>query len=164
MRHALALLLAVASSGCAVFDAPPEVSIVGLTAGLLPDARAPIVLSFTKPPIPGTIKIEIAKYVVDSEGRLGDEPGNTLGTGLETLFTHDPVNGDTGGEDMLSPDGSTMTITPSVVPPVGGQLVVLVEPGLSPSTCRSSSSVCSTSIRPRASSRPASPRASATPT
>jgi hypothetical protein len=41
------------------------------------------------------------------------------------------MNGDTGGEDTLSPDGATMTITPDVVPPVGGQYVVLVEPGLS---------------------------------
>ncbi len=131
-RLALVALVALAPlAGCAVYDGPPDVSIQGLTEGLLSDAHAPIVLAFSKPPQPQTVKIEIAKYIVDSEGRLGDEPGNTLGTnGLDTIFTHDPNDGDTGGMDVLADDGSTMTITPSVVPPVGGQLVVLVEPGL----------------------------------
>jgi hypothetical protein len=131
MRKALALGMTLLTSGCAVFDGPPEVTIMGIQAGLLPDAKAPIVLSFSKPPVPSTVKVEIAKYLVDSEGRLGDEPGNTLGTGLQTIFTYDPVNGNTGGSGVLAPDGSTLTITPSVVPAVGGQLVVLVEPGLS---------------------------------
>jgi hypothetical protein len=127
----LAALTAVSALGCAVFDAPPEVTIQGLTEGLLPDPTAPIVLVFSKPPIPSTVRIEIAKYIVDSNGLLGDQPGNTLSMPLQTLFTHDPVTGDTGGTDALAPDGSTMTITPSVPPPVGGQLVVLVAPGLS---------------------------------
>jgi hypothetical protein len=117
--------------GCAVFDAPPEVTIEGLTDGLLSDPTAPIVLAFSKPPVPSTVRLEIAKYIVDSNGLLGDQPGNTLGMPLQTLFTHDPVDDDSGGSDVLAPDGSTMTITLSVPPPVGGQLVVLVEPGLS---------------------------------
>jgi hypothetical protein len=122
-------------AGCAVYDGPPEVTIQGLTEGLLPDPHAPIVLVFSKPPQPQTVKIEIAKYIVDSEGRLGDEPGNTLGTdGLDTIYTYDPVDGDTGGSEVFAADDSTMTITPSVVPPVGGSLVVLVEPGIADAT------------------------------
>ncbi len=123
--------LAVSLAGCAVFDAPPEVTIQGLTNGLLPDPTQPIVLLFSKPPVPSTVRIEIARYIIDSNGLLGDQPGNTLNMPLETLFIHDPVDGDTGGNDVLAPDGSSMTITPSAPPPVGGQLVVLVEPGLS---------------------------------
>jgi hypothetical protein len=132
MRPLLALApLVVLAAGCAVFDAPPEVSIDGLTSGLLADPTVPIVLAFSKPPVPSTVKMEIAKYIVDSQGLLGDEPGNTLGMPLQTLWTHDPVNGDTGGMSVLAADGSTMTVTLSVPPPVGPELVLLVEPGLS---------------------------------
>ncbi len=112
-------------------DAPPEVSISGLQAGLLSDQHAPIVLAFSKPPTASTVKIEIALYVHDADGRLGDEPGNTLGTGLDTFFSHDPVDGDTGGTSAFAADRSSLTVTPSVPLPVGAQLVVLVEPGLS---------------------------------
>jgi hypothetical protein len=123
MRRLLALApLAVLAAGCAVFDAPPEVSIEGLTSGLLADPKAPIVLSFSKPPVPSTVKLEIAKYIVDGDGLLVMP--------LQTLYTHDPVNGDTGGMGVLSADGSTFTVTLPVPPPVGLELVVVVEPGL----------------------------------
>ncbi len=128
---ALALLSISLTPACAVFDAPPEVTIEGLTEGLLGDPTAPIVLAFSKPPVPSTIRIEIAPYLVDSNGLLADEPGNTLNMPFTPLFTHDPMFGDSGGTDVMSADGSTMTITPSAPFPVGGQLVVLVEPGLS---------------------------------
>jgi hypothetical protein len=128
MRSALAFVLAFAS-GCAVFDGPPEVTIQGLQEGILPDPKAPLVLAFSKPPVVDTVKLEVAKYILDSDGRLGGDPGDTMP--LDTIFTHDPMNGDTGGLSTLAADGSTMTITLSVPPAVGGQLVVVVEPGLS---------------------------------
>jgi len=121
-------LLASLAAGCAVFDGPPEATIQGLSEGLLPDAHAPVVLVFDKPPVPSTMTLEIAPYVVDTEGNLGDEGGNT--TGLNPFFIHDPVFGDTGGTDVLSADGTTLTITPSAPFPVGPQLVVVIEPGL----------------------------------
>jgi hypothetical protein len=132
MTNQAALLFVLgALAGCAVYDAPPEATIEGLQEGFLPDPQAPLVLSFSKPPVASTLKLEVARYVVDADGLLGDEPGNTLGMPLDTLFAHDPVSGDTGGTAELSADGSTLTIIPSVVFPVGASLVVLVEPGLS---------------------------------
>lgn len=116
-RSAVALVFALAS-GCAYFDAPPEVSIEGVDGGLLTDPRAPLVLSFSKPPVPLTIRLEIALA------------GSTPGTQGATLFVHDPVAGDTGGTSALAADGSTMTITWAVPPLVGAGLVLLVEPGL----------------------------------
>lgn len=135
MSFARALVLSTALlGGCAVYDAPPEVSIVGIENGLLADRQAPIVLAFTKPPVQSTVRIEIAKYVLDTEGHLGDEPGAAPETPFTALFTHDPDYGDTGGDAEFSADGSTMTITPNVALPVGGQLVVLVEPGITDAT------------------------------
>lgn len=139
MRAALALAVALLS-GCAVYDGPPEPSLVGLSAGLLPDRHAPIVVAFSKPPVQDTVKIEIARYVVDSAGRLGDEPGNTLGMPLDVLVSHDgtdPAIGDTGGIAVFSTstDGTTLlTITPDVPLPAGSQLVLLAEPGLADAT------------------------------
>jgi hypothetical protein len=134
IRRAVPLGITVALGllqACAVFDGPPEVTIVGLNEGLLADPHAPIVLAFSKPPQPSTVRIEIAYNIVDSEDRLGDVPGNTLGTmGLDTIFTTDPVNGDTGGTEEIAADGSTMTITLSAPPEVGPQFVLLVEPGI----------------------------------
>ena len=127
MRSAAILLLVTFASGsaaCATFDAPPEVTIDGEKDGLLSDPKAPIVLAFSKPPVPDTLKLEIAQNAPrDSDGNLVMP--------LTTLFTHDPTTGDTGGTGKLAADGSTMTITLDVPPPAGPQYVLLVEPGLS---------------------------------
>jgi len=127
MRSAAFLLLVASASpliGCATFDAPPEPTIEGEHEGLLPDPKAPIVLSFSKPPVAKTLKVEIDKYVVDGEGNLVESMDNTL-------FTHDPVMGDTGGTSALSADGTTMTITLKVPPPSGPEYVLVVDSGLS---------------------------------
>jgi hypothetical protein len=123
------LALAAGLGGCATYDGPPDVTIVGDQQGQLTDPRAPIVLSFSKPPKPETIKVEIARYVVDDEGNLPDEDADP-GTELDLLFSHDPVDGDTGGTSALSDDKTTFTITLDVVPPAGQPLVLLVEKGL----------------------------------
>lgn len=121
---------AVIFAGCATYDGPPEVTIVGEVQGQLTDTRAPIVLSFSKAPRPETVRIKLARFDRDDEGNLPDEtdpPGE-----LSTLFTHDPEPdlGDTGGTSELSADGLTVTIALDTPPPVGRQLVLLIEPGM----------------------------------
>jgi hypothetical protein len=128
MRSVAILLLAACTSTlvcCATFDAPPEPTIEGENDGVLADPNAPIVVSFSKPPLPKTLKLEIEQY-----GGL-DAEGNLIQPADGPLFTHDPRTGDTGGMSALSADGTTMTITLSVPPPAGPQYVLVVEPGLS---------------------------------
>lgn len=128
----LAALALGAITGCATFDGPPDVTIVGDNQGQLADPTAPIVLAFSKPPKPETVKVKIARYLVDDEGRLADEDDDDK-TSLQLLFEHDEPNdpeGDQFGTGELAKDGSTMTITLDVVPPAGQPLVLLVEPGL----------------------------------
>jgi hypothetical protein len=125
MRLACALALAFAASGCAVYDAPPEPSIAGATEGLLPDPKAPIVVSFDKPAIADTIKLEIAPYV--------PEPPNydTPPPAADVLFAHDPKTGDTGGTSVIAADGTSITLTPKFELPAGEEFLLVVEPGLS---------------------------------
>lgn len=125
----MALAALALGAGCATFDAPPDVTIVGNEQGQLPDPKAPIVLAFSEPPKPETVNVKIARYVVDDEGNLGDEDKDDA-TQLTLLFEHDAKKGDTFGTSELSKDRSTLTITPEEVPPTGAPLVLLVEPGL----------------------------------
>lgn len=130
LARALALALALgAAPACAVYDAPPEVTIAGLQAGLLADPTRPVVLQFSKPPVPATVKLEIAPYKVDALGELPDEAAG--GGSLSPYYAYDFKNGDTGGVSAFSADGTTMTVTTAVAPPIGPSLVLLVEPGLS---------------------------------
>jgi hypothetical protein len=122
----LAALALVA--GCATFDGPPDVSIVGDALGQLADAKAPLVLAFSKPPRPETVKIKVARYVTSDEGLLPDE--ETPPRPLDLLYGYDPVQGQTGGVGTLAKDGSTFTIQPTKAPPTGAPLVLLLEPGL----------------------------------
>lgn len=127
----LALSLAfTAASGCANYDAPPEVSIAGIAEGKLFDNKAPIVIEFDKKPVASSIKLSVAPYHIDEEGRLRDEDEDD-GTSLDPWFTHDPVAGDTGGTAELSADGKSMTITLDHKLPLGASIVLVIEPGLS---------------------------------
>jgi hypothetical protein len=119
----LALALALAASGCAVYDAPPEPSLAGATEGLLPDPKQPIVVAFDKPAIPDTIKLEIAPYVPEPPDY--DKPPSNV------IFAHDPKTGDTGGTSVIAADGTSITITPKFELPAGEELLLVVEPGLS---------------------------------
>jgi hypothetical protein len=125
MRAALALTLALAAAGCATFDAPPDPSLAGATEGLLSNPKDPIVVAFDKPAIPDTIKLEIARYVPVPPDEDTPPPAS------DTIFTHDPAMGDTGGNAVVAKDGSSITITLAVEPPAGQELVLVVEPGLS---------------------------------
>jgi hypothetical protein len=132
MRLAWAPATMALVAGCAVYDAPPEPTIEGLDQGKLADPTAPIVVSFGKPAVASTIKVEIAPYKTDDEGNLPDEVD--AGGMLDPLFSHDPTDGDTGGTAELSQDRTTLTIKPDVVLPVGASLVLIVEPGLADDT------------------------------
>ena len=120
---------ALAAPACEKFDAPPVPSLPDANGGQLADPAAPVVVAFSKPIKPETLKLEIARDITDVEGNLGDESGDPNGA-LSTLFTHDPEDGDTGGTSELSPDGVTLRITPSTALPITPRLVLLVEPGL----------------------------------
>lgn len=119
-------------SGCATFDAPPEVALLGLTDGKLTDPGAPITIQFDKAPVPSSLKLSIAPYKVDAEGLLGDEDKSDE-TQLDAKFTHDPAAGDTGGKLEIQPDGTTVVITLDEKLPVGAALVLLIEPKLTAS-------------------------------
>src|SRR4051812_20435276 len=100
-KLAITLLLAALAPACATYDGPPEASLVGAKEGLLPDAKAPIVVEFSKAPKASTLKVKIAPYVTDVEGNLGDEDTDDK-TELNEFFTHDPKGGDKGGSAAIS--------------------------------------------------------------
>lgn len=125
-----ALLLASATVvGCATYDAPPEATIVGLDAGKLTDPKAPITIQFDNAPDPATLRLAIAPYKTDDEGKLGDEDAKPE-TNLDPYFTHDPKAGDTGGTLEIQPDGTTVVMTLDTKLPVGASIVLLIEPKL----------------------------------
>lgn len=113
---------------CEVFHAPPEPSLPQAQSGLLADPAAPVVVAFDRAIDPSTLTLEIARDIVDDRGQLADEQDPP--TALSTLYTYDPVRGDYGGTSVLSPDGTTFTITPQDALPLNPALVLIVEPGL----------------------------------
>lgn len=121
--------LLASAPGCAVYEGPPQVTLQGAVSGHLSDTKVPIVLAFSKPVDPKTVKVVIARFVADVEGNLGNEDAG-LSDGLETLFTSDPDEGDTGGFAVLSADNTSLSIKPSAAFPVGASLVILIEKGL----------------------------------
>lgn len=121
---ALALALAPLACGCAVYDAPPEPSIQGLDNGYLPNARAPIPIVFSKPPEQSTLSLQIVQ--------LGpNDSCFSMAMPLDVLFSHAPGTTDVGGTSSFSSDGTTLTVTLDVPPPIAATLAVLVAPGLS---------------------------------
>ncbi len=127
---ALATALLGVAPGCAVYEGPPQITLTGAVDGHLSDTKAPIVLTFSKPADPLTVKLTIARLITDVEGNLADEDSDPK-THLDVLFSTDPMEGDTGGFSVMSKDNTTLTIKPSAAFPVGASLVVLIEKGLS---------------------------------
>lgn len=121
----LASLLAAVS--CEKFEAPPEVTIVGLKDGRLADAQAPLELAFSRPIQPSTLRLKIGKKQTDPEGILPDDNGGVAPEGFY-FFTYPPP-GESGGEALLLGD-TGMRISFKSQPPVGPSLVLVVEPGL----------------------------------
>jgi hypothetical protein len=124
-----AALSAVLLPSCETYYQPPVPSIDNLSGDILPDPTTPIVLRFSHAIVPKTLAVKIAPYVVNELGQLGDEDKDPS-TDLNPFFTYDATNGPTGGTADLSPDNTTLTITPSPSLPLAEKLVLLVEPGL----------------------------------
>jgi hypothetical protein len=129
IQAALLTACLLATPACAYYEGPPRVTLVGEKDGTLPDAKAPLVVSFSKPADPKTVRLKLVRYAVDVEGNLGDEDADP-NTELQVLFATDPENGDDGGVANLSDDGLSVTIKPITVLPVGASLALLIEPGL----------------------------------
>ena len=71
VRTLCAALLATSllvTPACAVYEGPPQVTLTGQKDGTLPDAKAPLVIAFSKPVDPATLRIKLARYVTDLEG------------------------------------------------------------------------------------------------
>jgi hypothetical protein len=121
-------ILFLVTLACIEFHAPPEPSLPQAQNGLLPDPTAPVVVAFDRPIDPSTVTLEIARDIVNDRGQLADEQ-DPPGT-LSTLYTYDPIDGDSGGTSVLSDDNTVFTITPTFALPYSPALVVIVEPGL----------------------------------
>jgi hypothetical protein len=126
----LATALLAAAPGCAVYEGPPQVTLTGLASGYLSDTKVPIVLEFSKPVDPATVRIKIVRRVVDTEGNLGDEDDDAA-TSLDVLFSSDPEEGDTGGFAFLADDHLRLTLHPTAALAAGASLAILIEKGLS---------------------------------
>jgi hypothetical protein len=128
----LATALLAGAPGCAEYEAPPQVTLEGVTKGHLSDTTAPLVLTFSKPADPATVKIKIVRFVTDIEGDLADEDSSEKTT-LDILFEF-PAPSGKAGSGVLSLDGTRLTITPKAEFPVGAGLAILVEKGLADTT------------------------------
>jgi len=135
MRKILALLALSAAvsalpAGCETYDSPPRPSIEGLVDGALSDSKAPIVIMFSEPIDPTTLRIKIVKLVTNEEGQLLDEDDDDTTVATE-YFSFDPVTlNNHGGTGELIAADTAYRITPEVSLPVGPSLAVVIEPGL----------------------------------
>jgi hypothetical protein len=123
-------LLCPLLAACEVYYAPPAPSIDGAVDGLVPAGQPSLQIDFSSAIDPATLKLEVVPLVTDAEGNLADED-NDPSTTLNPFFSHDPAAGDTGGTGALQNDDTQLVITPEKPFPIGPQLAVLVEPGLS---------------------------------
>ena len=134
LRRCLALFVFALSAacasgvGCQTYDSPPRASIDGLADGILTDPSAPLVVRFSEPVDPKTLKLEVVKLVTDREGNLGDEDKDPA-TALDSIYAFTATS-ESGGVGELSADKKTLTIKFEATPPTGPALAVLIEPGL----------------------------------
>ncbi|MDI1449837.1 Ig-like domain-containing protein [Polyangium sp. 6x1] len=125
------LLLSLAAplgAGCELYDGPPQPSIVGAEDGVLEDATAPIVLSFSEPVDPATLDVAIIRLETDVEGNLLDEDADPVSEPEEFVSFVKGVA--TGGEAELVDGNATLVIKPSAPLPVGPKLALVIEKGL----------------------------------
>ena len=125
----LALVATMLAASCETYVAPPVATIEGLDSGLLTDPTQPLVIDFSKPIDPTTLSIKVIRFDPNSLGQLPDETGDPT-VSLDPLFSHDDVDGDSGGAGTFDATNSVYTIVPKARLPVGPKLAVLIEPGL----------------------------------
>ncbi len=128
-----AVALALAALGCETYEGPPRIVIDGLSNGLLSDAKAPIVIGFSKPIDPATLRFKLARNVVDSEGNVNDTDDDEI-TSMDVLLEHAPGQDDVGGDVEIAADAQSVTILPSAPLQVGPKLTLIVDSGLSDTT------------------------------
>lgn len=121
---------ALSSTGCVLYDGPPQPRIDGAEAGVLTDPDAPLTIAFSEPVDPATVRVSVVRLVTDVEGNLGDEDADP-DTDLDVLFSYDPVLGNVGGDAALDESNTHLVIDPAAPMPIGPKLAVLVEEGLS---------------------------------
>ena len=127
---ALSAALPLLLSSCALYDPPPVPSIEGVESGVLPSGGPSLDILFSEPIDPTTLRLSVVPLTTDFEGNLGDEDPDPV-TPLVTYFTHDPAKGQTGGKGELDPSATRFRVFPEKPLPIGPQLAVLVEEGLS---------------------------------
>ncbi len=116
--------------GCETYDSPPRPVIEGVVDGVLGDPQLPVVVRFSEPIAPDTLRIQLIKLETDLEGRLFDEDDDP-NTVVNALFSFDPVTANNfGGVGELIDDNSAYRITLDLPPPVGPSLAVVIEAGL----------------------------------
>ncbi|MFO0548147.1 MAG: hypothetical protein U0271_07150 [Polyangiaceae bacterium] len=121
---------ALSMPACEVYNSPPRPSIEGLVDGGLADPSAPIVIRFSEPVDPASLKIQVVKLLVDAEGNLGDEDDDP-DTNLQAFFGYDPSTANIfGGTGEFAANNTAFVIRPNVSLPIGPSLAVLIEPGL----------------------------------
>jgi hypothetical protein len=113
-------------AGCFRVDTPPQPSIVGLNNGILPDASAPLVLSFHEPIAPQSLRFRVIRYEIDAEGNLYDEDPDPATT-LNVIY--DSETG-AGGKGELDEARQSFRVTFPSALPIGPQLAVVIEAGL----------------------------------
>ncbi len=125
---AAALSAVVALAACEDYRPPPEVSVEGLTNGVLTDPRAPFVVDFGMPIDESSVVVQVALYDVDADGNLPDE--RTPPQPLRDVFKHDPTAGDFAVTPTFEDGDTKLRLVPTGAMPVGPKLVLLVDPGL----------------------------------
>ncbi len=128
----VAALAVLAGPGCETYDSPPRPSIDGIVDGVLQDPSAPLVLRFSEPVDPTTLRVSIIRYETTAEGLLLDEdadPDND--SDYLEYFAYHPDTGNLLGEGKFIDDYTAFQMAPPVPFPIGPSIAVVIEPGLS---------------------------------
>ena len=125
---AAAVLVLVALAACEDYQPPPDVSVEGMTNGVLTNPRAPFVIDFGMPVVESSVLVQVAFYDVDADGNLPDE--RTPPQPLRDVFKHDPSDGDFAVAATFEDGDTKLRLVPTGAMPVGPKLVLLVDPGL----------------------------------
>lgn len=117
-------------AGCETYDSPPRPSIEGIVDGILTDPGQPIVVRFSEPIDPETLRIQVIKLVTDIEGNLLDEDPDE-NTVIQSFFSLDPATGNNfGGTPTFLDNDKALRIALNDQLPIGPSLAILIEPGL----------------------------------
>jgi hypothetical protein len=138
----VALGAALFTPRCAEYEPPPKPYIVGLQEGVLSDPTQTVVIKFTKPVKPETLRARIIRLETDVEGNLYDEDADP-NTQVDVLvpFPYERKLVDEDGDEIdpdadktiseLSEDHTTLSLKPIATLPTGPRLALVIDAGLS---------------------------------